>query len=77
MIHPDLRVLYTVPERIRKSELEMCRAIFAAIAPLHLAAEMVGEQLVAIADAQNRYAARKNVGVDVGTAWLVNTGRTA
>ena len=31
------------------------------------------EQLVAVTDAQNRYVASKNIGVDIGTTGLINT----
>ena len=66
-----------IPQRIFASDSEVGDAIFATLAFLNCAAEMMCEKLVAVADSENRQSGPKEVWINIGTAALVNASRAA
>src|SRR5438874_6105030 len=74
--HPDLRMLDAVPQRILAGDRKVCDAVFAALTFLNLAAQMIGEELVTVADTENGQAALEYRRIDIGAAGLVHASRT-
>ena len=61
MAHPDLRRFHAFPEFVVRRELQLRDAVFATLALVHLAAEVMSNQLVAVTDAKHRQSCAQNL----------------
>ena len=78
MAHPDLLTAFDAPQDgVRAGYVELGESVLAAHPLLDHAAQQVGDELLAIADAQNGDAGQKQRWIDGGAAGVVNTGRAA
>ena len=80
--HPDRRTRPGRPAKRRAArpasrQLDRGRAVLAVVGRGHLAAQLVGQQLHAVADAQHRHARLEHVGRQAGRVRLVDAGRPA
>src|SRR5690349_7658071 len=73
--HPDLRMFDAVPQRILAGDREVCEAVFAALSFVNLAAQLMGEELVTVADTENGQATLEYRRIDIGAAGLVHASR--
>ena len=66
-----------IPQRVLRSDGKMRNPIFAAFALLYLAAQVMRNELVPIANAEHRKTRVQDLRIDVGTSGFIDAGRAA
>src|SRR4051794_12025107 len=77
MAHPYLRGFHACPEFIVGRELQLGDAVFPALSLVHLSAEVMRNQLVAITDTKHRQSRVQHVRVDVRASNLIHAAWSA
>jgi hypothetical protein len=76
MAHPDLAVLNSGQETVRRFHLQTSSSVFPAASLLHFAAESMSDDLVSVTDAEHGHRCSKYGGIHVRTARIIHARRS-